>query len=62
MKLTCTIHPDSPAYHEALGHLLCSDCFELYRIERRQQQSFSDRKFLQQILRVGYGLESATEK
>lgn len=54
----CVIHADRAGVNEALGHRLCDECFETYRVERREQQAFSNRVFLQRVLRAGYALQS----
>lgn len=55
----CVICPGFVGDYEALGHRLCIECFERYRTERREQQAFKDRVFLQAILRAGYQLGEA---
>lgn len=54
--MTCTIHPDRPARQEAVGHLLCDECFSRYR-EERGLGGLKDRPFMQEILRRGYQLD-----
>lgn len=48
----CVIHPDRVARVDAAGILVCTMCFEVYRLERRAFQDFNDRVFYQRLIQA----------
>lgn len=56
-KRTCIIHPEREAHVDATGILLCDECWQRYRNERRESNGEpAKRPFLRELVAMEHDL------